>query len=1668
MSKPIMLSVVVACYNVADYLEECLDSLANQTYKLIEVIMIDDCSTDNGRTKNIVDKYDARYENFHAYHNLPNLGLSNTRNRGVKIAAGDYIAFVDGDDIVPSDAYRDLVNSVTATGSQVATGFVRRFDKFRDKPSYLHKKAISDTIQQTDLERNPELVYDSTSWNKLYSLSMVREHKMIFPANMLYEDIPFVMRAFVIASRESSIDILSDVVYRWRWRDGDSKSITQVKNAMKPYGDRLKILNMVRDYFLKANVSKHILDTFYVKVLMIDIPLFMDDIADADENFIFDFQRTTYLFLRDWGLLKSNLYEQLTVKMQLQYQALLAGNFGELKRYSYSGFKGSLTKRFIRHFWGKRAQTADSGADVKNTIQRVSQPDEQTIQIEGYVQPNSMKLHRIWLVSSNLGEHITASLVNIDTDKKMAIKISRVRAIGNIHLKNQDAPYSAYKALIDVQDALARLGNGTWKVQIALQYRGEKYESFAGQPISGNKKMTSIIDPKLEFNIVQRYNRHWDLTFIVRQNLNSGESSKEYKRETALKRVSGNGEGIILTFANPNNVLKPTLQINDETIGQLEKSVDHQFEFFISDEELSKYRGNMQHLVLINAQTNVPEKYAINYSRQSEIIHGNKYDVFISYKSTDGIWLMQEVPFVELQSAKWLKRSDNLAIEMAASIPENLDVNNFNESGSVELLSSNKKNRYLSIGEVTLQNGNFKISVPLVDANGLQVLSGSYRIYLVVAYEGMQKRMRVLDLKSISDQLDTYVGKRFNFILQHTNNGFLEFRTEQIASWMDRSKLRRGINYSILYPMMRMLPINRKLVVFESYWGDYFNGSPKAIYDYLRKSHPELKFVWILTNDQIPIEGKAKRAKRLGFKYWYYMARAKYLVENTNFPNQYSKRSGQIEVQTLHGTFMKTMGFDEPHFKNATGGVQRNFAVRNNRWDLLTVPSKYMADTATKAFDFQHEIVASGFPRNDALYQHDNPVYIEKVKRSLGIPLDKKVVLYAPTFRNNDDNSFDFELDLDKLRKKLSDEYVVLVRLHYFVGHSMSFVDHQGFVWDVSDYPDIADLYLISDVMITDYSSVMFDYGHLKRPMIFFSYDKDWYLNGDNRGVYLDYDQTVPGPIVETTDEIIKHLQDFSELENKYSAKIDQFYNKFCTYGRNGDASRIVSEKMLNLKPVTQDSIVHHLFINKVLRALRVADFQSKLLNTLSRILKKKNIIILESFFGTQFSDSPKAIYEYLKRSHPEYKLYWNVNRKNVDYFKEHEIPYVVRFGYKGILKQAQAKYWFTNTRRPFRWAKPQDTKLIQTWHGTPLKTIGTDVQTVTMPGVTQRSYHKQVIRDSARWDYLVAPNEYSYSIMQRAFRKPFTKMISSGYPRNDMLYNYTDSQVNKIKEVLEISQDEKVVLYAPTWRDNDFVRVDEYRAELRLDLDSLLEKLPENTTILIRTHYLIASQLDLTAYGKRVINVSDYGDVTDLYLISDVLITDYSSVMFDFANLKRPILFFAYDLDEYASDIRGFYIDYRKTMPGPIVKTNDELIPVLQDMLTQPDKYVNTVVYKTFLDKFASWEDGNSTQTLVEYVLQDKQYEVTEKNTNPQKIVIKDGSQLWSAIPETRQAKFVANYNYEPADSYSTTMNAQLRDPIHKNTVGDVWLKIGNKSNSEEKVWIRATDIESDSNSID
>ncbi|MDQ0254501.1 CDP-glycerol glycerophosphotransferase [Evansella vedderi] len=366
----------------------------------------------------------------------------------------------------------------------------------------------------------------------------------------------------------------------------------------------------------------------------------------------------------------------------------------------------------------------------------------------------------------------------------------------------------------------------------------------------------------------------------------------------------------------------------------------------------------------------------------------------------------------------------------------------------------------------------------------------------------------------------------------------------------------------------------------------------------------------------------------------------------------------------------------------------------------------------------------------------------------------------------------------------------------------------------------------------------------------------------------------------------------------------------------------------------------------------------------LGMLPKKKNVIVFESFLGKQYSCNPRAIYEYIQRNKKEMDCYWSYDPRYEEQFKEYNLKQIKRFSIQWLFVLSRAQYWVSNSRLPLWIPKPKNTVYLQTWHGTPLKKLGVDMEEVHMPGTTTENYKRNFTMESCRWDYLISPNEYSTEIFQRAFR--FHKnMIESGYPRNDFLYNHTQEDVTGIRTKLRIPADKKVILYAPTWRDNEYHSVGKYKFSLHLDLKKLKEELGNEYVILLRLHYLIAENIDLTPFENFAMDVSNHSDIRELYVISDLLITDYSSVYFDYANLNRPILFFVYDIEHYRDRLRGFYVNFEEEAPGPLVKETSELIEEIKK-ISQSDSFSLPV---DFTDKFTYLEDGQASKRVVETV---------------------------------------------------------------------------------------------------
>ena len=369
-----------------------------------------------------------------------------------------------------------------------------------------------------------------------------------------------------------------------------------------------------------------------------------------------------------------------------------------------------------------------------------------------------------------------------------------------------------------------------------------------------------------------------------------------------------------------------------------------------------------------------------------------------------------------------------------------------------------------------------------------------------------------------------------------------------------------------------------------------------------------------------------------------------------------------------------------------------------------------------------------------------------------------------------------------------------------------------------------------------------------------------------------------------------------------------------------------------------------------------------------NRMPVKENWILFESFVGRNCSGQPKYIYKYLQEHYGnEYRYIWVVNDKKIHIDGRHKK--VKRFSLAYYYYMTRCKYQVNNMRQPLSIPKRSNQILLSTWHGTPRKKLVFDMDDVHS---ANPRYKDIVYRQTRKWDYLLADNPFSTEVFQSCFRFEKDKILEYGYPANDPLYaEDRDVLAIEIKEKLGIPKDKKVILYAPTWRDDSFYAAGEYKFELALDIDRLRKEVGDEYVLLLRMHYWIVDNLDLTKFGDFVYDGSSHDDITELYLISDMCITDYSSVFFDYANLRRPILFYMYDLEKYRDVLRGFYLDVENDLPGPILQTNEELVNAIININKVGKEYVDK--YNRFYRKFCYIDDGHAAERVVNKVFRSK-----------------------------------------------------------------------------------------------
>ena len=346
--------------------------------------------------------------------------------------------------------------------------------------------------------------------------------------------------------------------------------------------------------------------------------------------------------------------------------------------------------------------------------------------------------------------------------------------------------------------------------------------------------------------------------------------------------------------------------------------------------------------------------------------------------------------------------------------------------------------------------------------------------------------------------------------------------------------------------------------------------------------------------------------------------------------------------------------------------------------------------------------------------------------------------------------------------------------------------------------------------------------------------------------------------------------------------------------------------------------------------------------------------VYVESFKARLVSCNPLPVQLELTRRRPDLSFTWGIRQRALD----------VPDGTRAVVQNTR-DWWETRARAQVvvvnDWLnvgfdrKPGQT-VVQTWHGTPLKKLGLD-----RPMRQGSRFPELVAGEVSNWSHLLAQSPWMGATMRGAYGLG-DEVVVSGYPRNDVMAADDGTRRGQVRAQLGLRDGQTAVLYAPTWRENTKRLVGD------LDLAAMVDRLGSDFAVLLRGHMNVRT--GFAGLGQQIVDVSGYPDISDLFLAADVLVTDYSSVMFDYAVTGRPIIFFVPDLDEYRDTLRGLYFDLGPIAPGPLLQTTGEVVAAVRDLDGLQRVFADR--YRAWQERFVPLDDGGATGRVVDLIEQD------------------------------------------------------------------------------------------------
>ncbi|MGY0691302.1 CDP-glycerol glycerophosphotransferase family protein [Virgibacillus sp. FSP13] len=736
-----------------------------------------------------------------------------------------------------------------------------------------------------------------------------------------------------------------------------------------------------------------------------------------------------------------------------------------------------------------------------------------------------------------------------------------------------------------------------------------------------------------------------------------------------------------------------------------------------------------------------------------------------------------------------------------------------------------------------------------------------------------------------------------------------------------------------------------------------------AFFKYMRTNHPTKEVYYVIDHDSPEKANVEHLGNVLDFKSKEHIRKA--IIAKKVISSHHPEYLYPINTPKFKSKVKADKVFLQ-HGVMGTKNMVANYGKKASSFntDLFMVSSDFEKEMIINDFGYDPEqVFVTGLSRFDTLFEND----VEKKRQILIIPTWRDWIVTDEAFFESAYYERYKQLinnhELHDLAKKYDAE--ILFCLHpnmqkfskYFENSSVKVIN-QGEV-------DVQHLIKESALMITDYSSVGFDFSFLHKPVIYYQFDRSKFIG--KRPSHLDLDNDLPGEICVEQDQVLKLVEEYAHNDFRMKDEYKLRANKFIKY-----RDQLSSERIWNV--INKTRVDRNLFDNPKIELLLQALFTKyrkskyyfpsmKLFYKIgSKVIPVDNkLILFESGLGKQYGDSPRKIYEEVLKRDLDYKKVWVYNKRQR--FKDPQTKRIKRLSPQYYYYLIRARYWVNNQNFPAYIRKRPKTTYLQTWHGTPLKKMLYDIEEV---HGRSDDYVERIGEAVKNWDYLISPSEYA----TKAFRSAFQyngEVLEVGYPRNDIFYKAEKHKIaRKVKSQLGIDNGKKVILYAPTFRDDQAQKKNKFSFDINMDLHKMKEMLGDEYIVLLRMHVVISNNLQLDeSLEDFVYNVSNYSDIQELQLVTDILITDYSSVMFDFANTGKPMLFYTFDLEHYRDDIRGFYMDLEDEAPGPLVYDTDQIIENVLNIDKVQNDYQQK--YTDFQHKYCLLEDGNASKRVVD-----------------------------------------------------------------------------------------------------